>query len=251
MRVMILHKSTADTEAGIRPPMDLIQRVGVMIGDMRKADVFRDGAGLRASSLGVRLTFAGGERTITPGPFIGRNEDPAAFLILRTRTRDEAVEHATRFAAILGDGECDIRPVTEPWDLGLVEKPADDPTTRWMLVWKAKSGAGARQGEGALPSLQARAALGKLLTDLKAAGVLTQGEAFRPTAEAKRMAIAPGKRRAVDGPFAESKELISGFCTIEVPTVADAIPWGERYVAAVGEVEIDLLPLYEPSELTS
>lgn len=243
MRVMILHKSTPDTEAGKIPPMDLIQRVGQMIGEMKAADVFRDGAGLRASSLGVRLTFAGGRRTVTPGPFVGRHEDPAALVVLRTRSRDEAVEHATRFAALLGDGECDIRPVTEPWDLGLVERPKDDPTTRWMLVWKAAPGG------TALPSLQTRAALGQLLVELKGAGVLQQGEAFRPTREAKRIPITAGKRRAVDGPFAESKELISGFCTIEVPTVADAIPWGERYVAAVGEVEIDLLPLYEVEEL--
>jgi len=244
MRVMILHKSTADTEAEIRPTLDLIQRVGAMIGEMQKADIFRDGAGLRASSLGVRLTFTGGRRTAQEGPFVGRHEDTAALLVLRTRTRDEAVEHATSFAAVLGDGECDIRPVTEPWDLGLAERPTNDTTTRWMLVWKAGP-----DGEVVLPSLQLRAAIGKLLTDLKQRGVLQQGELFRSTRHAKRMAIMPGKRRAVDGPFAESKELISGFCTIEVPTVADAIPWGEKYIAAVGEVEIDLRPLYELTEL--
>jgi hypothetical protein len=244
MRVMILHKSTADTEAGLRPSLDLIKRVGAMIGEMQKADIFRDGAGLRASSFGVRLNFAGGRRTVQEGPFTGQHEDTAAFVVLRTHTRDEAVEHATSFAAVLGDGECDIRPVTEPWDLGLGERPKDDPTTRWMLVWKAGPG-----GTVPLPSLQVRAALGKLLTDLKKSGILQQGEVFRSTRHAKRLAIMPGKRRAVDGPFAESKELISGFCTIEVPTVADAIPWGEKYVAAVGDVEIDLRPLYELTEL--
>jgi hypothetical protein len=246
MRVMLLHKSTADTEAGIRPPMELIQRVGAMIGEMREADVFRDGAGLRASSLGVRLTFAGGRRTEQEGPFVGRNEDPGAFVVLRTRDRDEAVEYATRFAALLGDGECDIRPVTEPWDIGLGEKPKDDPTTRWMLAWKAAAG-----GVTMLPSLQARAALGKLLVDLKQVGVLQQGEVFHSTSRAKRIPITPGKRHAVDGPFAESKELISGFCTIEVASVADALPWAEKYLAAVGEVELDLRPLYEPGELRS
>ena len=44
-------------------------------------------------------------------------------------------------------------------------------------------------------------------------------------------------------------ELISGFCTIEVPVLSDALPWAEKYIAAVGEVEIDLRPLYEPAEL--
>ena len=87
------------------------------------------------------------------------------------------------------------------------------------------------------------------MTDLQRAGVLLQGEVFRPTLEAKRIPVTAGKRRPVDGPFAESKELISGFMTIEVPTVADALPWAERYIAAVAGVELDLRPLYDPADL--
>lgn len=249
---MLLHKVNADTEAGKIPPASLIAAVGAMIGDMKEAGILRDGAGLRQSALGVRLTFRGGERIVQVGPFTGRNEDPAAFCVLRVLSRDDAVEHATRFAAVLGDGECDIRPVTEPWDLGFGEKPKDDHTIRYMLVWKAEpKGAGAQQGVGALPSLQTRAALGQLITELRAKGIFAQGEAFRPTRGAKRIPLSSGKRRTVDGPFAESKELISGFCTIEVPTLADALPWAERYIAAVPGVELDIRPLYEADELTS
>lgn len=244
MRVMLLHKANADTEAGKIPPASLIAEVGKMVGDAKAAGILLDGAGLRGSSLGVRLTFAGGRRTEAVGPFVGRNEDPAAFTIVRTRTRDEAVEIASRFAALLGDGECDIRPVTEPWDLGFGEKPKDDPTTRWMLVWKADPRAATP-----LPSLQIRATVGKLVADLHRSGVLLQGEVFRPSAQAKRIPVASGKRRPVDGPFAESKELISGFLTLEVPTLADALPWAERYIAAVTGVELDIRPLYEVSEL--
>ena len=244
MRVMLLHKVNADTEAGRIPPASLIAAVGTMVGDMKEAGILRDGAGLRQSALGVRLTFAGGKLTSKEGPFVGRNEDPAAFCVLRVRSRDEAVEHATRFAAVLGDGECDIRPVTEPWDLGFGQRPKDDPTIRYMLVWKADP-----QVAGTLPSLQIRAALGKLSTEFRAQGIFAQGEAFRPSREAKRIPLSSGKRRTVDGPFAESKELISGFCTIEVPTMADAHPWAERYIAAVTGVELDLRPLYELSDL--
>jgi hypothetical protein len=245
MRVMILHKSTPDTEAGIPPSACLVGDVGKMIGDMKQAGIFRDGAGLRASSLGVRLTFAGGKRTIVEGPLVGRNEDPAALCVLKVHSREEAVDYASQFAAILGDGEVDIRPVTEPWDIGFGEKPKDDPFTRYMLVWKKD----AKTEAGTLPALQARAAIGKLLMDLKAQGVFQQGDLFRPTAAAKRMPFAPGKRHVIDGPFAESKELISGFVTLEVPTVADALPWADRYIAAVGDVSLDVRPLYELSEL--
>ena len=247
MRVMLMHKSTPDTEAGIVPPASLIQAVGAMIGDMQKAHLFRDGAGLRASSLGVRLTFTGGKRSETLGPFTGRNEMVAALGIVKTHTREEAVEIATQLAAILGDGECDIRPVTEPWDLGFAERPAGLDTTRYMLVWKGN----AAWEAGALPSLQARSALAQLLKRLAASGVWLQGEAFRPSRESKRIPLSPGKRHAVDGPFAESKELISGFCTIEVPSMAAALPWAERYIAAVEGVELDIRPLYEAHELTS
>src|SRR6185436_17971607 len=105
MRFMIIHKATPETEAGTKPTPELIQRVGAMVGEMRDAGILRDGAGLRGSLFGVRLTFAGGRRMVQEGPFTGGNEDTAAFVVLRTRTREEAVEHATSFAAVLGDGE--------------------------------------------------------------------------------------------------------------------------------------------------
>jgi hypothetical protein len=54
MRVMLLHKSAPDTEAGKVPPASLIAAVGQMIGAMKEADVFRDGAGLRPVRLIVR-----------------------------------------------------------------------------------------------------------------------------------------------------------------------------------------------------
>lgn len=244
MRVMLLHKVTADSEAGILPTIDQTERFRGFIGEMVEAGVFRGGTGLRASSLGVRLTFAGGKRTVQEGPFVGRNEDPAALCVLAVRSREEAVEHATRFAAALGDGECDVRPVMMPWDVGLMERPEDDPTMMYMLVWKADP---TREGE--LPSLQARAALGKRIAELAEQGIFREGEVLRPSREAKRIPVAPGKRRAVDGPFAESKELISGFCTIEVPDLAAALPWAERYIATAGAVELDLRPLYGVGEL--
>lgn len=244
MRVMLLHKVNADTEAGRMPSASLIADVGRMIADMQAAGVLRDGAGLRASALGVRLTFAGGRRSAVEGPFVGRREDPAALCVLRVRSRDEAVEHASRLAALLGDGECDVRPVTEPWDLGFGSKPPDDPTSRWMLVWKADP-----QGDARLPPRDVRAGVARLVADLKARGVFLQGDVLRPSREAKRIPATTGRRRALDGPFAESKELISGFCTLEVPGVAEALPWAERYLDAVTGVELDLRPLYETGEL--
>lgn len=246
MRVMLLHKLDESIPDAYTPPPKLIADVGKMVGDARDAGILTDGAGLRSPAFGVRVTFAGGKRTVVKGPYAGgEHEDPAAICILRTHGIDEAVEHATKFAAVLGDGECDIRPVTEPWDLGFGERPKDDPTTRYMLVWKAD----ATFERGELPSLQARAAIGKLIGDLKAKGIFLQGDIFKPTATSKRIPRTTGRRRVIDGPFAESKELISGFMTLELPSVEAALPWAERYIDAVDPIELDLRVLYEVDEL--
>ena len=75
---------------------------------------------LRSSALGVRLEFAGGQRTVTKGPLVGENELIAGFAVMRFRTLDEAVEWASRFAGVVGEVLLDIRPATEPWYIGLV-----------------------------------------------------------------------------------------------------------------------------------
>ena len=87
--------------------------------------ISKDGARIALDRVG------GGERTVTPGPCAGENELRAGYTIARVASLDEAVEWASRFGAIVGDVEIDIRPVTEPWDLGLAPAPADATTSRF------------------------------------------------------------------------------------------------------------------------
>src|SRR5262245_17946785 len=100
MRFIIMHKTAPRWEAGERPGDELIWRVGALIGDLQAAGIFLGGEGLRASSEGVRLTFSGGERTIVKGPFEGANELPAGFSILRAQSMDDAIDWATKQAAV-------------------------------------------------------------------------------------------------------------------------------------------------------
>jgi hypothetical protein len=245
MRFMLMHKTNPDNEAGIRPSAELIAGVGATIGEMAKLGIFRDGAGLRASSLGIRLERKAGKVSTTPGPFIGRNELPAALCVLRVRSRDEAVEWATRFATLMGDAELDIRPVTEPWDLGLAEKPKDDPTTRYMAVYKAD----ARHEAGTPPPLEVRAGVAQLMAEMKRAGVFVMAEALKPSRVSKRVRTSGGRQTVIDGPFTESKELIAGYLTLEVPAIADALTWALPYSVLLGNAELDVRPLFEPEEL--
>src|SRR6266498_3747795 len=63
-------------------------------------------------------------------------------------------------------------------------------------------------------------------------GVLLAGEGLLPSSKGFRLQLDSGKRRVVDGPFAETKELIAGFCLIEVASREEALEWGWRCLAA-------------------
>lgn len=100
MRFIIMHKTNAHWEGGALPDKELLARVGSLLGDLEKAGALLAAEGLRPSSEGVRLRFAGGARTIIAGPFDRGDELPAGFSILRAASIDEAIEWATRQAAI-------------------------------------------------------------------------------------------------------------------------------------------------------
>jgi hypothetical protein len=243
MRVMMMHRTNPHWEAGAAPSLELIARVGKLMGAMAEARVLVGAEGLRASSQGVRLQFSGGKRTVTGGPFSASNELPAGFAILRVESIEEAIEWATRFANVMGNVEIDIRPVMEPWDLGFSPKPAGL-TTRWfMALHKADA---ASEG-GVAPTPKQMAEMGSLIEELTRAGVLVTTEGLQPSSKGVRFKFAGGKHTVTDGPFAESKELIAGYVILEARSLQDAMEWAPRYGAAVGCPELDLRPLAEKS----
>lgn len=243
MRFMIMHRTTPHWEAGATPGPELVARVGKMIGAMAEAGVLLAAEGLRASSQGVRLRFSAGLRTVTKGPFVGSNELPAGFAILRVESIEEAVAWASRLAAVTGDVEIDIRPVTEAWDLGLAPKPEGLTTRRYMAMHKAESAF-----EAGVPlTPEQTAEMGRLIDEMTRAGVLLTSERLQPSSKGVRFRFSGGRHTAVDGPFTESKELVAGYVIIRAPSLEEAAPWAPRYGAAVGCPELDLRPLAERS----
>ena len=239
MRYIIMHKTNPHWESGAIPSKELIARVGALIGEMAKSRVFVAGEGLRASSEGVRLRFSGGARTITKGPFRGENELPAGFAILRTGSLDEAVEWATRQAATLGDVEMDIRPINEPWDVGICEAPSDLTKRRWMVLRKAT--AATESGES--PSASQRATMSRLVDESTRSGVHVASESLRPSARGRRYKNSAAGRRVIDGPFTETKELIAGYCIVNAESLEDACRWAEKYIDVVETDEVDVREL--------
>lgn len=238
MRFMIMHRTDAKTEAGAMPSPEFIERVGQMMGDLVKTGVLRDGEGLRPSSEGVRLQFTGGRRTITRGPFGGAKAVPAGFATLRVTSLDEAIDWVSRFAALIGDVDIDIRPVTEMWDLGVAPKPEGLTTTRYMAVHCHDEAGG-----DAPPAPELMAAMGRLIEEMTRAGVLLATEGMQPSAKGARIVSTGGKHKVTDGPFAEAKELIGGYVIVDVPSLDDAKDIALRYADVMGDITMDIRAL--------
>jgi hypothetical protein len=120
MRFMIMHKTNAHWEAGAIPSPELIARVGEMIGEIVRSGALLAADGLRASSQGVRLQFcltsSGGKYIVTDGPFTESKELIAGFVIIRSKSMQQALEWVHRYAAAVGADEIDVRLVSEGSD---------------------------------------------------------------------------------------------------------------------------------------
>jgi hypothetical protein len=235
MRFMIMHKHDPKTEAGIKPPPELIQQMGAFIGGHAKAGRLVDGAGLGATKTRTRLTFRGGKSTVKHGPYTGERELPSSALLLKVTNRDEGVRWAERYGAILGDGEVELGKVTEPWDLGLMPEPANPPL-QLLLVDKADQAteAGGRAADKT-------AALAALSAEMTAAGVLQRSVHLQPSSKAKRLTFKKNELTVLDGPFSESKELIGGFAVLDLKDMDEAIEMCRRYAEILGgTLEIDV-----------
>ena len=81
---------------------------------------------------------------------------------------------------------------------------------------------------GAMPSEALLTAMGKYNEELVKAGVMLAGEGLHPSAKGKRILISGTKRAVVDGPFAETKELIAGFWLWQVRSMDEAVEWARR-----------------------
>ena len=239
MRFIIMHKTNAHWESGAIPSPELIARVGMLLGTLAKAGVLLGAEGLRASSEGVRLRFSAGTRTVINGPLEGNNELPAGFSILRARSLEDAVEWATRQAGVLGDMEIDIRPVTEPWDIGMGPAPADVSTRRYLVLRKATPSTEA----GSAPSSAQRAAFARLIDETARGGAHIATETMRPSRRGRRYKNSRDGVSVYDGPFIETKELIAGYVIVSAASLEDAGRWAVEYAHAVEAEEVDLREL--------
>lgn len=119
MKVMVLVKATADSEAGVMPSTELLEAMGKFNEELVDAGVMLAGEGLKPTSQAVRIGFDGPSRRVIDGPFAETRELVAGFWLWQVRSLDEAIEWAKRCPNPMpGPSELEIRPLYEAADFG-------------------------------------------------------------------------------------------------------------------------------------
>jgi hypothetical protein len=105
-------------------------------------------------------------------------------------------------------------------------------------------------GKGAPPTAEAFAAMDRFTEELVAAGVFVAGAGLKNGAHAKRIVCEGPGRTVIDGPFAETRELVAGFSIWEVKDIDEAVAWAKRSPNPMpGRSEIEIRPFYEVADL--
>ena len=100
--------------------------------------------------------------------------------------------------------------------------------------------------EGIMPSTELFEAMGKFNEELANAGIMLSGDGLKPSKLGKRVAFDGDSRRVIDGPFAETRELVAGYWIWEVKDMDEAVEWVKRCPNPMpGPSEIEIRPLYE------
>lgn len=115
---------------------------------------------------------------------------------------------------------------------------------RYMILVKASP----QSEAGVMPDEKLLAEMADYHDQLAKAGVLLDGSSLQPSSKGWRMHYAGGKRTVIDGPFAETKELVAGYTIIQVRSRQEALEWTRRFPAphpGEGECEIEVRQMFE------
>lgn len=117
---------------------------------------------------------------------------------------------------------------------------------RAMVIVKATRNSEA----GAMPTEKLLAEMGKFNEDLVKAGVMLAGEGLHPSSRGKRVVFSGGKKIVVDGPFAETKELIAGYWLWQVKNMDEALEWARRCPDPMPgeEATLEIRPVFEAED---
>ena len=113
---------------------------------------------------------------------------------------------------------------------------------RVMVIVKASP----ESEKGVMPSTELLTAMGKFNEELVKAGIMLDGDGLKPSSQGKRIRFSGSKRTVIDGPFAETKELIAGYWIWQVKSMDEAVEWARRCPNPMpGGGELEIRPFFE------
>ncbi len=115
---------------------------------------------------------------------------------------------------------------------------------KYMLMRKAD----AQTEEGILPSEELLQAMANYNERMARAGVFVSGEGLRPSREGWRITLENGEPRVIDGPFAETKELLAGFTVLDVDSPEEAVAWAKQWPREDGDATVELRRFFAPED---
>lgn len=263
MRVMMLLKSDAQSEAGVPPTEQMLSDMGAYAETLINAGVLLGGEGLHASSKGAKVRISKGKTTVIDGPFAEAKEVVAGYFMLKTKDLAEAIEWTKKLpgADYTPEGEAELRPLYELEDFGVSPAEQEPPVSsrdkgaRWIHFIKADKDteAGMQPTDELVQEMLRK--MGALMAEMTAKGVLISADGLRPTKDGAKVQIKNKKLSVLDGPFTEAKEVIAGFTLFHAKTKAEAIEWARRClqihmdVTGIDTGEIEVRLVYETEEL--
>ena len=116
---------------------------------------------------------------------------------------------------------------------------------RVMVIVKATKESEA----GVMPSKELLTAMGNYNEELVKAGIMLAGDGLKPSSKGKRVRFSGSKRTVIDGPFAETKELIAGYWIWQVRSMEEAVEWVKRCPNPMpGDSEVEIRPFFEAAD---
>ncbi|HET9209047.1 MAG TPA: YciI family protein [Thermoanaerobaculia bacterium] len=117
---------------------------------------------------------------------------------------------------------------------------------RFMIIRKADKDTEAY----VMPTERLLAEMGKYMEEMANAGVLLAGEGLHPSSKGSRVKFSGGRPTVIDGPFAETKELIAGYSMIQVNSREEAVEWAKRWPAldGDGDIELEIRQVFEAAD---
>ncbi len=274
MRVIMLLKSDAQSEAGVPPPEHVLSEMGAYSEQLLNAGVMIGGEGLQSSAQGAKVRISKGKTTVLDGPFAEAKEVVAGYYMLKVKDLAEAIEWTKKLpgADWTPQAEVELRPLYETEDFAVdpseqpggwrdqeiaarqeleTEAPRREKGPRWMSFLKADTNTEAEME----PSSELLEKMGALMGEMQAQGLLIAGDGLRASKHGAKVLLKNKKLSVVDGPFTESKEMIAGFSMFRAKTKAEAIEWARRCLqihmegTGIETGEIEVRRVFEMEEI--